>query len=127
LQQCSSSCGDGGDRSGLQELLLREWLRSSDRDGKSIPEGNYCVDEEDARFEEQDQDQEDEQRRGNVDAASALWVAGEDLRGCGWWRWWRGLRLKVWRWKLWWVEGRVAVGLEILVEVFFESLFERHV
>jgi hypothetical protein len=111
----------------LQELLLREWLRSSDRDGKSIPEGNYCVDEEDARFEEQDQDQEDEQRRGNVDAASALWVAGEDLRGCGWWRWWRGLRLKVWRWKLWWVEGRVAVGLEILVEVFFESLFERHV
>jgi len=27
---------------------------------------------------------------------------------------------------LWWVESRVAVGLEILVEVFLEGLFERH-
>jgi hypothetical protein len=28
---------------------------------------------------------------------------------------------------LWWIESRVAVGLEVLVEVLFESLFERHV
>jgi hypothetical protein len=28
---------------------------------------------------------------------------------------------------LWWIESRVAVGLEVFVEVLFESLFERHV
>jgi hypothetical protein len=28
---------------------------------------------------------------------------------------------------LWRIESRVAVGLEVLVEVLFESLFERHV
>ena len=98
----------------------------SDGDWKGVPEGNDCVDEEHAGLEEQDQDQEDEQWRGDVDAASALWIAGEDLRGCGWWRWRRDLRLEVWWWELWWVEGRVAVGLEILVKVFLEGLFERH-
>lgn len=110
----------------LQVLLLREWLRCSDGHGKSVPEGNYCVDEENAGFEEQDQDQEDEQWCGNVDAASALRVAGKDLRSCRW-RWRRrGLRLEVWWCELWWVKGRVAVGLEILVEVFLEGLFEWH-
>jgi len=106
---------------------LREWRRDSDRNRKSVPKGNHCVDKENARLKEQDQDQEDEQRCGDVDAASALWVAGEDLRGCGWWRWWEALRLNVCGWKLRWIKSRVAVGLEILVEVFFEGLFERHV
>jgi hypothetical protein len=62
-------------------------LRRSDRDGQRVPEGNYCVDEENAGLEEQDQDQEDDQRCGDVDAASAFRIAGEDLRGCRWWRW----------------------------------------
>ena len=89
----------------MQELLLRECLGCSDGDWKGVPEGNDCVDEEHAGFEEQDQDQEDEQWCGNVDAASALWVAGENLRSSRWRRRWSSLRLKIWWWKLWWVEG----------------------
>jgi hypothetical protein len=77
----------------LQELLLREWWRRSDRDWKCVPESNHCVYEEDAGLEEQDQDQEDDQRCGDVDAASAFWVAGEDLGDSWWWRWWKTLRL----------------------------------
>ena len=72
---------------------MRECLRCSNWDWKGVPERNHGVDEEDARFEEQDQDQEDDQRCGDVDAASAFWVAGEDLGDSWWWRWWKTLRL----------------------------------
>jgi hypothetical protein len=77
----------------LQKLLLREWLRRSDRDWKCVPEGDHCVDEENAGLEEQDQDQENDQRCRDVDAASAFRIAGEDLRDSRWWRWWKSLRL----------------------------------
>jgi len=76
---------------------LRKCLRCSYWDWKGVPESNHGVDEEDARFEEQTQDQEDEQWCGDVDAASALWVAGKNLRSGRWWGWRRSLRLEVWR------------------------------
>jgi hypothetical protein len=101
-------------------------VRLSDGNWQSVPEGNNRVDKKNAGLKEQDQNQEDEQRCGDIDAASALGIAGEDLRSCRrWWRW-RGLRLQVGRGKRWWIESRVAIGLEIFVEVFFKSLFERH-
>jgi len=107
-------------------LRLLEMHRHRHWHGKSIPEGENCVDEDDAGLEEQDQDEKDEDGCWDIHASSSLWVAGKDLRReLRWRRWWR-LRLEVLGRELWWVKSVVLVVFKLFVEVSLEGLLERH-